>query len=300
MATIYLNADTGNDSTGSGTSGSPWKTISKAHTSGSSGDTVILQESTAAYTFSTQAFTKNLTIQGQYRPAVNTSTGAWGTINNLSKSCTLDGSAAKVKWSGAVTLDLVDLVVTNAKDGVSSQQGIFYQITDMSFTRCVFHAITSTSTTGKRGSLIELNSTTPCSITACIFYDFTFSGSTYSPIVAGNTQNAELEMYHSIVYGCPSVFNFEDTSSHYLDVRNNIFEGDGTRTAGRIHSGGTNNGVTFSYNNYYNFTGLGTGSTGVADGGNNWTTDPLFQSPANADFRLQSSSPVRTTDVLAI
>jgi len=65
MPTYYINADTGNDSTGTGTSGAPWKTISKAHTSAAAGDTIICQDSVAAYTWGNQTFTKGLTIQGQ-------------------------------------------------------------------------------------------------------------------------------------------------------------------------------------------------------------------------------------------
>ena len=55
----YLNADTGDDSTGDGSSSTPWLTISKAHTEASSGDTIICQDSTAEYAFSTIIFTKS-------------------------------------------------------------------------------------------------------------------------------------------------------------------------------------------------------------------------------------------------
>ena len=45
MATYYI-APTGNDSTGTGSSGSPWKTMDRAHTAMSSGDTCILKNGT--------------------------------------------------------------------------------------------------------------------------------------------------------------------------------------------------------------------------------------------------------------
>lgn len=71
--TIYVNSATGNDSTGDGSSGSPYKTFHKGYTVSSSGDTLNLtgtftwtdadetaDASTTGYTIS-----KNLTIQGQ-------------------------------------------------------------------------------------------------------------------------------------------------------------------------------------------------------------------------------------------
>lgn len=72
-ATIYVNSSTGNDSSGTGSSGSPYKTFHKGYTSASNGDTLDLtgtftwtdaaetgDSSTTGYTIS-----KNLTIQGQ-------------------------------------------------------------------------------------------------------------------------------------------------------------------------------------------------------------------------------------------
>jgi len=72
-ATIYSNYSTGNDTTGNGSSGSPYKTFHKAYTMASSGDTINLSgtfiwtnadetgdAATTGYTIG-----KNLTIQGQ-------------------------------------------------------------------------------------------------------------------------------------------------------------------------------------------------------------------------------------------
>jgi hypothetical protein len=72
-ATIYTNSISGNDSTGDGTSGSPYKTFTKAYTAASSGDTIDL---TGTFTWTDADETldvattgvtlqKNLTIQGQ-------------------------------------------------------------------------------------------------------------------------------------------------------------------------------------------------------------------------------------------
>lgn len=72
-ATYYINSNTGNDTTGSGSSGSPYATFNKGYTTASSGDTLDL---TGTFDWSSAAETgdasgsgytinKNLTIQGQ-------------------------------------------------------------------------------------------------------------------------------------------------------------------------------------------------------------------------------------------
>ena len=51
MAIYYINSVSGNDTTGTGAAGAPWLTMSKAHTSSATGDTIILQPASAVYTF---------------------------------------------------------------------------------------------------------------------------------------------------------------------------------------------------------------------------------------------------------
>ena len=46
MATYYINADTGDDTTGDGSSALPWATLSKGITGSASGDTIFAQNST--------------------------------------------------------------------------------------------------------------------------------------------------------------------------------------------------------------------------------------------------------------
>lgn len=46
MANIYVNPSTGNDTTGNGSSGNPYKTINKAHTVASNNDTILLRSGT--------------------------------------------------------------------------------------------------------------------------------------------------------------------------------------------------------------------------------------------------------------
>jgi len=71
-ATIYTNSSTGNDTTGDGTSGTPYATFHKAYTEASAGDTIDATgtfdwtdaDETGDATTSGYTFAKNLTIQG--------------------------------------------------------------------------------------------------------------------------------------------------------------------------------------------------------------------------------------------
>ena len=73
QTTIYVNSSTGNDTTGDGTSGTPYKTFHKGYTSASSGDTIDLigtftwtdTDETGDAEYIGYTISKNLTIQGQ-------------------------------------------------------------------------------------------------------------------------------------------------------------------------------------------------------------------------------------------
>ncbi|MBS3902942.1 MAG: Ig-like domain-containing protein [Anaplasmataceae bacterium] len=72
-ATIYTNSTAGNDTTGDGSSGNPYKTFHKAYTSASSGDTINLTgtfdwsntDETGDSAATGYTISKNITIQGQ-------------------------------------------------------------------------------------------------------------------------------------------------------------------------------------------------------------------------------------------
>lgn len=119
-ATIYSNSSTGDDATGSGTSGAPYKTFHKAYTSASSGDTINLtgtftwtdaaetgDAATSGYTLS-----KNLTIQGQGADVT--------TVQAHASDNTADRRVFTVANTYAVTFN--DLLIRHGKVG-SSQYG---------------------------------------------------------------------------------------------------------------------------------------------------------------------------------
>lgn len=110
MATIYLSADTGNDTTGNGSSLAPYLTIAKAHTVSTSGDTIIFKASAAAYDFANQTFTKNLTILGEKTDIVG---------------AVLDGLNATRTWTYQANITVKYLRFKNTDNGISWPGGPF-------------------------------------------------------------------------------------------------------------------------------------------------------------------------------
>lgn len=141
MATYYLNADTGNDTTGDGSSGNPWLTISKAHTAASSGDTIVFQDSTAHFTWANQTFTKNLTFQA-------TTLG----------DAIIDGAAATVAWSTIQDLTCTNLIF---EDAVGPAAGIFQAASGsytLTMTNCIIREVQIAQNAANNGGLFSTQS----------------------------------------------------------------------------------------------------------------------------------------------
>lgn len=97
MAIYCINADTGNDTTGNGSASLPWLTMSKAHTSATTGDIVIPQPAVNVYTFASITFGKSLTIRA-------------GNIGDA----VFDGTAGAAAWTtGVYSLTLENLIFQN-------------------------------------------------------------------------------------------------------------------------------------------------------------------------------------------
>lgn len=126
MATYYINSDTGNNTTGTGAIGAPWLTMSKAHTSAATGDTIILQRATAVYTFPDLTIGKSLTWKA-------------ASIGDA----IVDGTAGAASWTlGVYSLTLENLIFQNV---TTSAPAMFYAATTASrtilFKNCKFKNI---------------------------------------------------------------------------------------------------------------------------------------------------------------
>lgn len=298
---IYYIASTshpttpGNDTTGTGTSLLPWATISKAHTSAASGDTVIVKVG-GTVVFANQTFTKSLTIQGESAPVYNSITKAWtGPI--------LDGASGNVQWSGGgtttITLIFQDLVIRNVSSTTAAPLiGNFHNLT---LNRIVFYNIgISTTTDATVGGLVGWYTAAAVqNITNCVVYGTTVTGSFGRALFAGFT-NATVTLTGNVVYGWGGSvstatslirqFSVPSSNVAVIVAKNNIWVNPGATLPFVTVAAGS---ITWTYNNNCTF---GTW-TAIPSGSNNITTDPLLVDAANGDFRLRPSSPAVNTGV---
>lgn len=161
MTTYYISPS-GNDTTGNGSSATPWATISKAHTSASSGDTIICKAGT--YTWASQAFSKSLTIQGESTPVYNPATKAWtGAIF----------SGGSGSWINTTSLSLNRLIFLSIP--ATTSDGLIRFSENLTIQQCIFTGISLAGGSGVNvqgsGMFNEGITNKTLSVSNCIFYD---------------------------------------------------------------------------------------------------------------------------------
>lgn len=281
MATWYISP-TGNDSTGTGSNGSPWQTISKAHTSASSGDTIICKTSATAYTWASQTFTKNLTIQGESTPVYDPITKAWtGSI--------FSGGGSTVRWNASPqTIQIVctNLIFTNVT-GAPSNNSLF-ESKALTLTKCVFHTL-GWSTNNQTGWLHTPGPDFVTVLQSCIFYAPTTAASEMLISTAyGSFSTGSTTVTNCVYRGAIGIVKNSSGVSATMTFKNNIFINPGSSAALFQNAS--------SGNTYSNNIAYGTW-TGIPSGSNNLTSDPLLVDAANGDFRLRPSSPAVNTGI---
>ncbi len=125
MASVYISP-TGNDTTGNGTSGNPWATISKAVSSSSAGDTILCDVANGNFTFVSQVFTTARTI---------------GTFGGTSNAVFDAAAAAGVSWTVNVSLTVSGLTFQNENESVLAADVLFKAQgagVIVNFTNCIF------------------------------------------------------------------------------------------------------------------------------------------------------------------
>lgn len=282
MPTYYINADTGNDTTGNGSSGTPWKTFAKGLTSSTTGDTLYLQSATATYNFMYQS--------GSYAGGSYTARIIQGQ------------SSSTVVFDGA---------------GGSS---IFHFSGNWSFSDVTFQNVVSSSTYGVFGYSNQSSLDGVCTFNRCIFKNITISGgggygqgftSTYSNDGNGwvfntcsfyNIKNttAPKSFFGGNATNTLSLINctiaITDTSNYPTTLFDNTVSLTVKNTIIANFSGGTVNFgsptvVSNTYNDFYLMTSAPSGS-------NNITTDPLLVDAVNGNLNLRPTSPCIDTGTL--
>ena len=274
MATYYINADTGNDTTGDGSASNPWLTLNHAVSEAADNDTIVAQDSTSSYTFTSFSFVnKGLTIQGE---------SEGGAV--------FDGNGAKVGVASdntVFTQNFLDVEFTNCA-GYNIYEGIF-EIGVANFTRCKFHNLNFQN---PRAGIMEALSNTSLEqtvvFTSCLFYNLnnTSSGDEAGFLLGGNnnrTATATLNNCIIHIYNSSNITNIvgDNNSDKNMYLTNTILLNDSTN---EITIEPIRGESTMNYSCYYNFIEPPAGS-------NNINSDPLFIDPANGNYNLSPTSP---------
>lgn len=298
MATYYIHTG-GNDTTGDGSSSLPWLTISKAHASAASGDTIVVKTSASTYTWLAQTFTKNLTVQGESTtPSNQVFNGAGAAVNGW-------------KADTSITLVIKNLTFTNA---LTTSFGVLFGLVGSSGTEgnsislqnCVFHNLNCVSSgTALRNGIFgfsDNNNHTSytlevkyCLIYNCgcttafgvsLFIDPGGVNSSCTVTFIGNT------IYNNATNPFTGFFSPTDASADTstLTVKNNIFYSVASMPF-RGSGAGVFSTETVSYSCHFNVTSIPAGTANI-------TSDPLFVDVANLNFNLRPTSPALNTGTL--
>lgn len=301
MATYYINADTGNDTTGDGSIGNPWLTIAKAYTSSSTGDTIVLQDATAHYTVSS-ATRAGRTYEGESDDASGAVIDGGGT----QVSFTLTGYDTTYR-----NITFTNFLNTTACIFIIASLNVF------TFENCVFRDLqfAASYTFGLFGNS---NGTTPwgtLNLVNCLFDNcYTAAVPTNGPFVGFRSSTSSTTLY---VTGCtvyipvppsgkyaPDCFDssnpgYGTQNKHY---KNTIFENVGGGTF-NIESALCYGNTAFTLRHCCRHN-VGVGghpsypAAAPTDTTGTITSDPLLIDPANDNFNLQEASPCMDTGTL--
>ena len=294
MADYYISP-TGNDTTGDGSSSTPWLTTSKAHDNSVSGDRVIFKDGT--YTAA------NVEPMSEVRTYIAENTGL----------AIIDGLQADVAVTVGVkdrTITIVGIVFTGFyRTGASDElpclivgQGSEFWL---NFRSCTFHDMkfgAGNYTGGMIGATAFNGVGGSFTFDTCLFYDLIDdTNGAQTPTIVYAREKMQFTPDYKIL-NCTVYFDGSAAINGFfrvppgggdmtvnLEVKNSIFYGNGTEYI--IASAGTvNNGN--DYNCVYNMA-----ANDYVAGSNDITSNPLFldaTDPAR-DFRLQNSSPCLDT-----
>jgi hypothetical protein len=305
MADIYIDVTNGNDTTGAGTSGNPYATLSKAFTLVAAGDTIKIAN-TGVQSFASLAF-----------PAIATTTDAWLVIEgwNNGGAQVIDNPQGNFTDVGVIegrltgTLANVKFKKIKFQNVSIGTNLLIPSNTAHVFEYCDFNAITITS-----GGVLSLgaNSTTRfCSfrnltlgtgtavlfsgavarVLNCYFYNVARS-------IATQTQNS------SLILGCVfdkiGVAGIIVGGADYTFIINNTFIGDtGLSGIRGIRFDSASMEGTVIYNNHFQDFSNGS-SSAIASNGVSWpTTKGTFDIVGNSSFYNNATNPTYGTNFAA-
>jgi hypothetical protein len=292
MADIYVDPTSGDDTTGDGSTGTPYKTINKADQTATSGDTIVIKDGTH-------------TLSANQLNTVDTSTTI-RSENNDASTCIIDGTATlyynSILVTGGVICTIQNITFKNMK--VPNVYGVI-EVSSATATilKCLFIDCGGHDNSG----VIFNDNSTPSTITVdrCVFYGYSGTGGVGNGWFTKYRNSSSGTLDWNILN---NVFVLTATStplsqaiglatgwvgaSGPVIVKNNIFYQDNASSF-LIISARDGFDVTFRNNcTYATGTSGGFGvSTNVDTDLDNITGDPLFVDIATLDFRIGPLSP---------
>lgn len=300
MADIYVNLTSGSDSTGDGSSGNPYKTIGKAETEATLGDTCILADGTHTLTANASNTITNLTT---IKSASNDPTACIidGTLANYyyislgissGTTCTIRGITWKnfgIPIPALISVDNSTMTIENCRfvnpdSLISNRVYVGGGTTSGTFTidRCVFNGFAGSNTFGR--SMIGFNRTSTAA------YAITIQNSLFYI----DSLDAAPNSYGAIQLGTDST-----TCTGTVVIKNNIFYNDNNLGSFVTVSTNASTALSITYTNSCEYV-AGGGSIGASNVtlANGITSDPLFVNLVSDDYRLRPGSPCINAGIL--
>lgn len=290
MATWYVSNDSGNDSTGDGSEGSPYKSINKAASVATQGDTILVESSASGYGYTNGTDWGGFHIKGIDEPDLKNGTYAM-----------IDGSGN----TGRIDLDAngVTSTIENfyIKDSIPSITLFdYYSATgavDFIFKRCIFDNISLAPNNNGRNGLIGRYSSGEPSVDSidvlfenCSFINLYGGGWVAFPILTPTMtvtfRNSTFYFDSSITTPLDSIVKGSTNYDNYVYFYNCIIDNQQGTTL-EVYDGADDDYLVIKNTCYRDL------SKANADETANVEANPLFVDVTNNDFRLQTGSPAR-------